>query len=212
MVDYRKKIKQPKNIRVYRTYNFCLSDHSHSLLQSCDLVLDIHSPQPLVDLVQDPLTLEAAAPAVQTGHDDAVWADQHRVPAQREALAHRLATGGAVSVEAQDERMKKTHRIASSRIKLLELNWAIVWVEGLVVWEITSSEWCYCWWCFHAPAAKKCEVWGTTFIDPKTPSKWLNQTIKSADWGSRQRPEVILQTVGYPELIRENALNVSDFE
>ncbi|TNN32479.1 hypothetical protein EYF80_057361 [Liparis tanakae] len=54
--------------------------------------------QSLVDLMQDPLTLEAAAPAVQTSHQDAVRADQRRVPAKREAVRHSLATGGAVTV------------------------------------------------------------------------------------------------------------------
>ena len=68
----------------------------HSL-QSCDLVLDIDSSQPLVNLVQDPLTLEAAAPAVQTSRDDAVRADQRRVPAEGEPVTHSLTTRGAVT-------------------------------------------------------------------------------------------------------------------
>lgn len=68
-----------------------------SVLYSCDLVLNIHSSQSVVNLVQDPLTLGAAAPAVQTSYDDAVRADQHRVPAEREAVAHSLTTGGAVA-------------------------------------------------------------------------------------------------------------------
>lgn len=55
-----------------------------------------------MNLMQDPLALEAAAPAVQTGHDDAGRADQHRVPADREAVTHCLATWGAVAVKGQN--------------------------------------------------------------------------------------------------------------
>lgn len=72
----------------------------YNILHCCDLVLNINRSQSLVHLVQDPLTLEAAAPTVQASHDDAVWADQHRVPAQREAVAHSLATGGTVTEQS----------------------------------------------------------------------------------------------------------------
>lgn len=53
--------------------------------------------------MQDPLTLEAAASAVQTGYDDAVRADQHRVPAEGETVTHSLATGGAVAEQSREE-------------------------------------------------------------------------------------------------------------
>jgi len=80
-----------------------------NVLHRCDLVLNVHSSQSLVELVQDPLTLEAAAPAVQTGHQDVVRADQHRVPAEREAVRHSLTTGGAVTEQgAGHERSTKT--------------------------------------------------------------------------------------------------------
>ena len=72
------------------------------ILDSCDLVLHLHGPQALVDLMQDPLAQEAAAPAVQASHDHAVRADQHRVPVQLVALTHRLATGGAVTGRAHN--------------------------------------------------------------------------------------------------------------
>lgn len=74
-----------------------------NLLHCSYLVLNINSSQSLVDLVQDPLTLEAAASAVQTSHDDAVRADQHRVPAKGEAVAHSLATGGAVTEQHTED-------------------------------------------------------------------------------------------------------------
>lgn len=53
--------------------------------------------------MQDPLTLEAAASAIQTGYDDAVRADQHRVPAEGETVTHSLATGGAVTEQSREE-------------------------------------------------------------------------------------------------------------
>lgn len=51
--------------------------------------------------MQDPLTLEAAASAIQAGHDDAVRADQHRVPPEGEAITHSLTTEGTVAVWAK---------------------------------------------------------------------------------------------------------------
>lgn len=53
--------------------------------------------------MQDPLTLEAAATAVQTSYDDAVRADQHRVPAEGETVTHSLTTGGAVTEQSREE-------------------------------------------------------------------------------------------------------------
>lgn len=41
-----------------------------NLLQSCELVLNINSSQSLMHFMQDPLTLKAAASAIQAGHDD----------------------------------------------------------------------------------------------------------------------------------------------
>lgn len=75
-----------------------------NILHCCDLVLNIDGSQSLVDLVQDPLALEAAASAVQTSYDDAVRADQHRVPAEGETVAHSLTTGGAVAEQSREER------------------------------------------------------------------------------------------------------------
>lgn len=45
------------------------------LLHRGDLVLHVHGSQSPVNLVEDLLTLEAAASAVQTGHDDVVGAN-----------------------------------------------------------------------------------------------------------------------------------------
>lgn len=56
-----------------------------------------------MDLVQDSLTLEAATSAVQASYDDAVRADQHRIPAEGEAVIHSLATGGAVPERSRGE-------------------------------------------------------------------------------------------------------------
>lgn len=53
--------------------------------------------------MQDPLTLEAAASAVQTSYDDAVRADQHRVPAEGKTVTHSLTTGGAVAEQSREE-------------------------------------------------------------------------------------------------------------
>lgn len=68
-----------------------------------------------MDLVQDPLTLEAAAPAVQTSDDDAVRADQHRVPAEGETVAHSLTTGGAVAEQSRGEGVLAELRAESTR-------------------------------------------------------------------------------------------------
>lgn len=75
-----------------------------------DLVLHVDGPQSLVHLVEDPLTLVAAASSVQTSYDDAVGAHQHRVPTEGELVAHRLATRGAVTVQRTDSEKKKGKR------------------------------------------------------------------------------------------------------
>lgn len=74
-----------------------------NILHRCDLVLNVDGPQSLVDLMQDPLALEAAASAVQTSYDDAIRADQHRVPAEGETVTHSLTTGGAVAEQSREE-------------------------------------------------------------------------------------------------------------
>lgn len=74
-----------------------------NILHRCDLVLNVDGPQSLVDLMQDPLALEAAASAVQTSNDDAIRADQHRVPAEVETVTHSLTTGGAVAEQCREE-------------------------------------------------------------------------------------------------------------
>lgn len=73
-----------------------------------DLVLHVDGSQSLVDLMEDPLALEAAASAVQTGHDDAVGAHQHRVPTEVETVAHRLSTGGAVTAQGTEGNTKRS--------------------------------------------------------------------------------------------------------
>lgn len=79
-----------------------------NVLHCCHLVLDINGPQSVVDLVQDPLTLEAAAPAVQSSHDDVVRTDQHGVPAQGETVSHCLTTGGTVTDQSGGHRFTKS--------------------------------------------------------------------------------------------------------
>lgn len=64
--------------------------------------------------MQDPLTLEAAASAVQTSYDDAVRADQHRLPAEGETVAHSLTTGGAVTEPSRGEGQLAELRAESS--------------------------------------------------------------------------------------------------
>lgn len=53
--------------------------------------------------MQDPLTLESAASAVQASYDDAVRADQHRVPAEGEKVTHSLTTGGVVAEQSREK-------------------------------------------------------------------------------------------------------------
>lgn len=101
-----------------------------NILHCCDLVLNVHSSQSLVDLVQDPLTLEAAASAVQTGDDDAVRADQHRVPAEGELVTHRLTTGGAVPKQSRGETESAQNR---DSVQPLVCTWSLttfvrVWI------------------------------------------------------------------------------------
>lgn len=77
----------------------CISTKSlQNLLQGCELVLNINSSQSLVNLMQDPLTLKAAASAIQAGHDNTVQTDQHRVPPEGEAITHSLTTKDTVTV------------------------------------------------------------------------------------------------------------------
>ena len=52
--------------------------------------------------MEDPLALEATAPPVQTGHNNVVRAHQHRVPVQKEAVAHQLLDRRAVTVKQQE--------------------------------------------------------------------------------------------------------------
>lgn len=46
--------------------------NTEDVLQSCELVLNINSSQSLVNLVPDPLTLKAAASAIEAGYNDTV--------------------------------------------------------------------------------------------------------------------------------------------
>lgn len=73
-------------------------NNAEILLQSCELVLNINRSQSLVDRMQDLLALESAASTIQAGHNDTVQTDQHRVPAEGEAVTHSLTTRGAVTV------------------------------------------------------------------------------------------------------------------
>lgn len=73
-------------------------NNAEILLQSCELVLNINRSQSLVDRVQDLLALESAASSIQARHNDTVQTDQHRVPAEGEAVIHCLTTRGAVTV------------------------------------------------------------------------------------------------------------------
>lgn len=101
-----------------------------NILHCRDLVLNVHSPQSLVDLVQDPLTLEAAASAVQTGHDDAVRADQHRVPAEGEAVAHSLTTGGAVPKQSRGEIESAPN---GDSVQPLVCTWSFTTIVGVLI-------------------------------------------------------------------------------
>ncbi len=78
-----------------------------------------------MDLVQDPLTLEAAASAVQTSHDDAVWADEHGVPAEGETVTHSLTTGGAVTEYRTNKEKTKNPNKQTSNCSMSKGIWLV---------------------------------------------------------------------------------------
>lgn len=68
------------------------------------LIFHLEGPKAAVDGVQDVVSLVAASPPVEAGHNNPMRAGEVCAPVELEAIVHLLAAGAAVPARAQSTR------------------------------------------------------------------------------------------------------------